>query len=96
MKTNNYRIVIDNDTIHILMKDGTIKLTLLDREGIYVYSKIKKEVYTNRIEPDYSEIIDSFYFNDIEIWGIKDVINIGIDEAEYKEVCNWYIDKEVL
>jgi len=94
MKNNNYRIVMDNDTIHILTNDETIKLTLLDREGIHVYSKIKKEVYTNTIEPDYSEIIDSFHFNNMEIWGVKDVINIGVDEIEYKEICNWYIDKK--
>ena len=95
MKDNNYRIVMDNDTIYILMKDKTIKLTLLNREGPFVYSRLKKEVYTNGIELNSSTIIDSFHFNDVEIWGVKDTIDIGIDEIEYKEVCNWYMDKEV-
>lgn len=93
MKNNNYRMVIDNDTIHILANDKTIKLTLLDREGPYVYSKIKKEIYTNGTELNSSTIIDSFHFNDVEIWGVKDTINIG-DELEYEKVCNWYIDKK--
>lgn len=86
MKNNDYRILIDNDTVIILMKDKTIKLTLLDREGPFVYSKIKKQVYT-KTELKCTEIIDLFHFNNMEIWGVKD--NVG-DE----KICNWYIDKK--
>lgn len=93
MKDNNYRIVMDNDIINIIMKDKTIKLTLLDREGPFVYSKIKKEVYKNTTELECIEIIDSFHFNNMEIWGVKDAINIE-DELEYEKVYNWYIDKK--
>ena len=89
MKNNNdYRLVIDNDTVIILIQDKTIKLTLLNKEGPFIYSKIKKEVYT-KTKLKCTEIIDSFHFNNMEIWGVKD--NVG-DE----KICNWYIDKEVL
>lgn len=101
----NFRIVTNNDTLEIVMENKLIRLTLLDREGGDVNSKILKEVFIPKIvegydtpqfeiEPDSTDIIDSLYFNDIEIWGVKDEINLGIDEPEYKEICNWYIDKK--
>ena len=89
MKNNNYRIIIDNDTIHILTNEETIKLTLLDREGPFVYSKIKKEVYA-KTELEYTEVIDSFYHDEMIIWGVKD----AIDELEHEKISNWYIDKK--
>ncbi len=101
----DYRIVTNNDILKIIMENKIIRLTLLDREGPGVCSKILKKVYISNmvegydtpqfeLEADSYEVIDSFYFNDVEIWGVKDTINVGIDEPEYKELCNWYIDRK--
>lgn len=101
----DYRIVTNNDVLKIIMKDKIIKLTLLDREGVDVGSKLLLEVYTPKmiegydipqfgLEPDFHEIIDSFYYEDMVIWGVKEQVDISLPEDEEPEyqVC-WYFDK---
>jgi len=104
-----YRIVVNNDVVKIITKDKTIKLTLLDREGGDTASEIFLEVYTPKRregydipqyveEPDYHEIVDVFYFDDIMIWGVKERILVEVDnseEPEYQEEVevHWYFDK---
>ena len=104
----DYRIITNNDVVKIIMKDKIIKLTLLDRQGGDVGSKLLKEVYTPKviegydtpqfgIEPDFHEIVDSFHCEDMVIWGVKDEVNISLpdEEPEYFEEVQWYFDKEV-
>lgn len=100
------RIVTNNDVLKIIKDKEIIKLTLLDREGPYVGSKILKEVYTPKLregydipqfgvgEPNSHEIIDSFYCEDIDmvIWGVKELVEVDISE-DLEEQVHWYFDK---
>ena len=104
----DYRIITNNDVVKIIMKDTIIKLTLLDRQGGDVRSKLLKEVFTSKvieeydtpqfgIEPDFHEIVDFFHHDGMVIWGVKDEVNISLpdEEPEYFEEVQWYFDKEV-
>lgn len=105
---NNYRIITNNDTLEIVMENKIIKLTLLDRQGSDISSKLLKEIFIPKaiegydtpqfeVEPDCIDIIDSFYFHDMEIWGVKDKIYFLIpdEEIEYKEELCWYFDRKI-
>lgn len=103
----DYRLLINNDTMEIIFRDKIIKLTLLDREGADVASKLLKEVFIPKIvtgydtpqftqEPDFHEIVNSFHHDDMVIWGIKDEIDISLPDEEpedRREIC-WYFDKK--
>ena len=92
----DYRMLINNDTLEIVIENKIIRLTLIDREGPDISSKLLKEVYISnmveaydtpqfKLEADFYEVIDSFYHDEMIIWGVK----------EQNEIY-WYFDKEVI